>query len=230
MTATAASSSQINLSWTNNATNQTGFQIDQATSSDFTQNLTTVSVGANVTTYNCHRSLCQYDLLLSCTRHQHRGQFCQFRHRQCHNQAWLSPVVFSVPNYSFENPAQSNGGYSNNNITSWTIGTNTAIYNAGVQNNTGASNVSSVPDGAQFAFINADSNNSPYNSSNTLTSAGLGTVSGGLIYTLTVAVGNRLDTPAANNGTYTISLLDGGTVLASQTYSGSSITPGAWMI
>ncbi len=52
LSATAASSSQINLSWTNNATNQSGFQIDQATSSDFTQNLTTVSVGANVTTYS----------------------------------------------------------------------------------------------------------------------------------------------------------------------------------
>ena len=34
--------------------------------------------------------------------------------------------------------------------------------------------------------------------------------------------------PYANNGTYTISLLDGGTVLASQTYAGSSITPGTW--
>ena len=52
LTATAASSSEINLSWTNNATNQTGFQIDQATSSDFTQGLTTVTVGANVTTYS----------------------------------------------------------------------------------------------------------------------------------------------------------------------------------
>ena len=52
LTATAASSSQIDLSWTNNANNQTGFQIDQATSSDFTQGLTTVTVGANVTTYN----------------------------------------------------------------------------------------------------------------------------------------------------------------------------------
>ena len=52
LTATAASSSQINLSWTNNANNQTGFKIDQATSSDFTQGLTTVTVGAGVTTYS----------------------------------------------------------------------------------------------------------------------------------------------------------------------------------
>ena len=52
LTATAASSSQIVLSWINNANNQTGFQIDQATNSAFTQNLTTVTVGANVTTYS----------------------------------------------------------------------------------------------------------------------------------------------------------------------------------
>ena len=97
-----------------------------------------------------------------------------------------------------------------------------------MQNNTGASYFSSVPNGSQFAFINAASNNSGYNSSNTLTSTVLGTVSSGETYTLTVDVGNRLDTPLANNGTYTISLLDGGTVLASQTYAGSSIAPGAW--
>ncbi len=53
-------------------------------------------------------------------------------------------------------------------------------------------------------------------------------MAGGKTYTLTVAVGNRLDTPLANNGTYTISLVDGGTILASQTYAGSSITPGTW--
>ena len=52
LTATAISSSQINLSWTNNAVNQTGFKIDQATSSDFTQGLTTVTVGAATTTYS----------------------------------------------------------------------------------------------------------------------------------------------------------------------------------
>ena len=52
LTATAASASEIDLSWTNNAANQTGFKIDQATSSDFTQGLTTATVGANATTYS----------------------------------------------------------------------------------------------------------------------------------------------------------------------------------
>ena len=52
LTATAASLTQINLAWTNNAGNQTGFKIDQATSSDFSTGLTTVAVGASATTYS----------------------------------------------------------------------------------------------------------------------------------------------------------------------------------
>ena len=51
LTAVAASASEIDLSWMNNAANQTGFKIDQAASSDFSTGLTTVTVGANVTTY-----------------------------------------------------------------------------------------------------------------------------------------------------------------------------------
>ena len=49
LAATAASSSQINLAWTNNATNQNGFQIQQ--SSDGTNFTTVASVGAGVTSY-----------------------------------------------------------------------------------------------------------------------------------------------------------------------------------
>ncbi len=52
LSATAASSNQINLSWTDNSSNETGFKIDQATSSDFSTGLTTVTVAANATTYN----------------------------------------------------------------------------------------------------------------------------------------------------------------------------------
>ena len=49
LTATAASKSQINLAWTDNATNETGFKIERSTDgSNFTQ-ITTV--GANVTSY-----------------------------------------------------------------------------------------------------------------------------------------------------------------------------------
>ena len=51
LNATAASSSQINLAWTDNSGNETGFKINRATDSGFTANLVTVTVGANVTTY-----------------------------------------------------------------------------------------------------------------------------------------------------------------------------------
>jgi len=47
LSATAASSSQVNLSWTDNSTNETGFAIDYATDVNFTQNLLTTTVGAN---------------------------------------------------------------------------------------------------------------------------------------------------------------------------------------
>jgi fibronectin type 3 domain-containing protein len=49
--ATAASGTQVNLTWTNNATNQTGFQIDRATDSGFTQNLVTQTAGASATSF-----------------------------------------------------------------------------------------------------------------------------------------------------------------------------------
>jgi len=49
LTAIAISSSQINLSWTDNATNETGFRIERKTTGGFSQIAT---VGANVTTYS----------------------------------------------------------------------------------------------------------------------------------------------------------------------------------
>jgi autotransporter-associated beta strand protein len=53
LAAKAASPSQINLSWTNNASNQTGFQVWRALNSSFTQNLTLVATtAANVTNYS----------------------------------------------------------------------------------------------------------------------------------------------------------------------------------
>ncbi len=49
LSATAVSSGQINLSWTDNATSETGFAIDLATDVNFTQNMVTTTVGANTT-------------------------------------------------------------------------------------------------------------------------------------------------------------------------------------
>jgi predicted phage tail protein len=55
--------SRINLAWTDNATNETGFEIQMATDAAFTQGLITATVGANVTTYqsgNLRRGLAYY--------------------------------------------------------------------------------------------------------------------------------------------------------------------------
>jgi len=49
--ATAASASSINLSWTNNATNQTGYDLDRATDPNFTQNLITQTLPANPSSF-----------------------------------------------------------------------------------------------------------------------------------------------------------------------------------
>lgn len=45
------SSSQIDLSWTDNASNETSFTIDRATNSSFTQNLVTNTLSSNTTSY-----------------------------------------------------------------------------------------------------------------------------------------------------------------------------------
>ena len=49
--ATPANATSINLNWTNNATNQTGFLLDRATDSGFTQNLITQSLPATPSSF-----------------------------------------------------------------------------------------------------------------------------------------------------------------------------------
>ena len=64
LAATAVSKSQINLTWTDNATNETGFKIERckgATCTNFTQIAT---VGANVTSYSNTGLSCEHDLPL----------------------------------------------------------------------------------------------------------------------------------------------------------------------
>ena len=52
LTATAASSNQVNLSWADTAGDETGFQIDRSTSSDFSQNLTSFTPSGTATSYS----------------------------------------------------------------------------------------------------------------------------------------------------------------------------------
>ena len=49
LAATTVSSTQINLTWSDNSTNETGFAIDRATDSGFTQNLVTTTAAMNAT-------------------------------------------------------------------------------------------------------------------------------------------------------------------------------------
>ena len=49
LAATAVNSSQINLSWADNSSNETGFAIDRATDAAFTQNLVTTTAAQNAT-------------------------------------------------------------------------------------------------------------------------------------------------------------------------------------
>ena len=52
LTATAASSSQINLTWTDSATNEQGFKIERCSGSGCTGFTQIATIGANVTTYS----------------------------------------------------------------------------------------------------------------------------------------------------------------------------------
>src|SRR5262249_41538979 len=51
LAATAVSGTQINLSWTDNSNNESGFTIDRATDSGFSQNVVSVTLGADVTSF-----------------------------------------------------------------------------------------------------------------------------------------------------------------------------------
>jgi len=53
LTATTASTTQINLTWVDNSSNETGFKVERATDSAFTANLTTLTTtSAGVTSYS----------------------------------------------------------------------------------------------------------------------------------------------------------------------------------
>jgi hypothetical protein len=51
LTATAVSTSQINLAWSDNSSDESGFRVDRALNSTFTSSLVTTAVGANVTSF-----------------------------------------------------------------------------------------------------------------------------------------------------------------------------------
>jgi hypothetical protein len=52
LTATAASASQVNLAWTDNASNEDGFKIERCTGNNCTNFTEVATVGANVRSYS----------------------------------------------------------------------------------------------------------------------------------------------------------------------------------
>ena len=78
LTASAASATRINLKWNDNASNETGYNIDRATDSGFTQNLATVTVGVNNTNYSADALSAKHDLLLPRPSHKQRRRFGQY--------------------------------------------------------------------------------------------------------------------------------------------------------
>jgi len=127
----------------------------------------------------------------------------------------LADTSVPIQNASFETTSSvlGPGVYNYGPIPGWTmVGTggswqpNSSYYNL------------PLPDGNVVAFSSGSL-------SQTLTGVSLQPNSS---YTLTVAVGNRLD-GFTSNGQYTIQLDAGSTVLATVTGSNSSITPGTFM-
>lgn len=119
----------------------------------------------------------------------------------------LSPAVeaneVSVTNFSFEEPSRADGGFLDNNVLGW-VGSGSTVgvfnpVNTHYPNATGASAALPSPaDGLQLAYINNDGTLTTQNA--------ILTVTNNTTYSLTVAVGSRIDAPP-DGSIYRISLL-----------------------
>ena len=146
----------------------------------------------------------------------------------------LSAGSITVPNFSFELPVLSSGANNNGGngdtttITDWTIAappsnTNNGVYHP-VAGFTSTNPLPAPADGDQLAYLVPGAGNT----SSLTTSASLGTVAANMLYTLTVALGNRSDNLFFDTGTYTIDLLANGVSVAEATRAGSTVTHGTF--
>src|ERR1700730_18139963 len=143
-------------------------------------------------------------------------------------------VSIAVPNFSFELPALSNGANNNGGngnttaITGWTISAPVSNTDNGVYHPLAAFNstnpLPAPADGNQIAYLVPGAGNT----SSITTSSSLGAVAANMLYTLTVAVGNRSDNLFFDTGTYTIDLLANGVSVAEATRAGSTIAHGTF--
>src|ERR1700730_57953 len=146
----------------------------------------------------------------------------------------LSAASIMVPSFSFESPAQTNGANNNGGngnttaITNWTISAPPSNTDNGVYHPlAGFTSTNPLPapaDRNQLAYLVPGAGNT----SSITSSASLGTVAANMLYTLTVALGNRSDNLFFDTGTYTIDLLANGVSVAEATRAGSTITHGTF--
>ena len=146
----------------------------------------------------------------------------------------LSAASIMVPNFSFESPAQTNGANNNGGngnttaITNWTISAPPSNTDNGVYHPlAGFTSTNPLPapaDRNQLAYLVPGAGNT----SSITSSASLGTVAANMLYTLTVALGNRSDNLFFDTGTYTIDLLANGASVAEATLAGSAIPHGTF--
>jgi hypothetical protein len=138
----------------------------------------------------------------------------------------------AVPNFSFENPVRDGGSVSlggttdsNNAIVGWDISGDT-FSQGGVFASTSAQ-FASLPDGNQFAYLASSFVGFTGNLSLTTSTNTLPAIVAGNAYTLTVAVGRRLDNtfPA---GSATIAILANGNVVKSTTVNADAIAMGTF--
>jgi hypothetical protein len=111
--------------------------------------------------------------------------------------AAAAPIT--VQNFSFESPALEGPGSYNTSISNWTISGNAGVYRPAV-----GTEVNSVPDGVQVAYI--------LGSGSISQDLGVAALLG-QSYQLDVYVGTQINFTGAN---YTIQLLDGVLVIGSQ--------------
>jgi hypothetical protein len=139
-----------------------------------------------------------------------------------------------VPNFSFESPALSSGANNNGGngdtttIANWTIAAPAGNTDNGVYHpSSGFTTTDPLPapaDRNQLAYLVPGAENT----SSITTSASLGAVAANMLYTLTVALGNRSDNLFFDTGTYTIDLLANGVSVAEATRAGSTIPHGTF--
>jgi len=140
-----------------------------------------------------------------------------------------SALSIPVTNFSFESPAQAPGGNNSGVITGWTITGNGG--GAGVffpNGNGGLGNPLPAPaQGSQYAFLEAATQNST--TSITTTSA-VTTVTPGVTYLLTAALGHR-NTGARQPDNYLIELLlDGNPVASNSLLDASNVIPASTFV